>query len=145
MGKKNSLLIYIFNLGFLSLPFTFHRTLQSCTACADCVVLQRGRRRSFQAPLYHFHRLHRHLDISRAIVARSSPLHIASEHSRTSMTVNIYSLKKLLPSTYLQENVHSPVMVFQEIFTPWSRFFLANKYSFVCNSKVVNEYWITVK
>ena len=30
---------------------------------------------------YHFHPLHRHLDISRAITAESSPLHIAS--SRT--------------------------------------------------------------
>ena len=29
-------------------------------------------------PLYHFHPLHRHLDISRVITAESSPLHIAS-------------------------------------------------------------------
>ena len=28
-------------------------------------------------PHYHFHRLHRHLDISQAITAESSPLHIA--------------------------------------------------------------------
>ena len=27
-------------------------------------------------PLYHFHPLHRHLDISRVITAESSPLHI---------------------------------------------------------------------
>ena len=32
-------------------------------------------------PLYHFHPLHRHLDINRAIIVESSPLQIAS--SRT--------------------------------------------------------------
>ena len=30
------------------------------------------------APLYHFHQIHRHLDVSRAIAAENSPLHIAS-------------------------------------------------------------------
>ena len=35
-------------------------------------------------PHYHFHRLHRHLDTSRAITAESSsPLHIASSRTRT--------------------------------------------------------------
>ena len=34
-------------------------------------------------PYYHFHPLHRHLDISRAITAQSSPLHIASSRTRT--------------------------------------------------------------
>ena len=34
-------------------------------------------------PHYHFHLLHRHLDISRAITAESSPLHIASSRTRT--------------------------------------------------------------
>ena len=32
---------------------------------------------------YHFHSLHRHLDISRAITTDSSPLHIASGRTRT--------------------------------------------------------------
>ena len=32
----------------------------------------------YLTPLYHFHLLHRHLDISRAITGESSPLHIAS-------------------------------------------------------------------
>ena len=32
---------------------------------------------------YHFHPLHRHLNISRAITAESSPLHIASSRTRT--------------------------------------------------------------
>ena len=34
-------------------------------------------------PHYHFHPFHRHLDISRAITAESSPLHIASSRTRT--------------------------------------------------------------
>ena len=34
-------------------------------------------------PLYHFHPLHRHLDISRAITAENSPLHIASSQTGT--------------------------------------------------------------
>ena len=35
------------------------------------------------SPLYHFHLLHRHLHISRAITAEGSPLHIASSRTRT--------------------------------------------------------------
>ena len=34
-------------------------------------------------PHYHFHLLHGHVDISRAITAESSPLHIASSQTRT--------------------------------------------------------------
>ena len=34
-------------------------------------------------PHYHFHLLHRHLDISRAITAESVPLHMASSQTRT--------------------------------------------------------------
>ena len=34
-------------------------------------------------PHYHFHPLHRHLDISRIIAAEISPLHIASSRTRT--------------------------------------------------------------
>ena len=46
----------------------------------DC----RGRGRAFfLTPHYPFHRLHRHLDISRTITAESSPLHIASSRTRT--------------------------------------------------------------
>ena len=35
------------------------------------------------SPLYHFYLLHRHLDISWAITAESSPLHIASSQTLT--------------------------------------------------------------
>ena len=34
-------------------------------------------------PYYHFHSLHRHLDISRAITAEGSPLRIGSSWTRT--------------------------------------------------------------
>ena len=34
-------------------------------------------------PRYHFHLLHRHIDISRVIAAGSSPLHIASSRTQT--------------------------------------------------------------
>ena len=37
----------------------------------------------YLTPLYHFHPLHRHLDISRAIAAESSPLHIAGSQTGT--------------------------------------------------------------
>ena len=37
----------------------------------------------YLTPLYHFHPLHGHLDISRAITAESSPLHIAGSRTRT--------------------------------------------------------------
>ena len=37
----------------------------------------------YLTPLYHFHPLHRHLDISWAITAEGSPLHIAGSRTRT--------------------------------------------------------------
>ena len=47
-------------------------------------------------PHYHFHPLHNHLDISRAITADSSPLHIASNRTRTG---NLLSVSRL-PLSY---------------------------------------------
>ena len=44
---------------------------------------QQGKRETiYITPLYHFHPLHRHLDISRAVTAESSPLHIAGSRTR---------------------------------------------------------------
>ena len=59
-----------FYLGFLSRTFTDHRTLWE----GEGISL---------TPHYHFHPLHRRLDISRAITAGSSPLHIASSRNWT--------------------------------------------------------------
>ena len=45
---------------------------------------QRGKGEGiYLTPLYHFHPLDGHLDISRAITAESSPLHIARSRNRT--------------------------------------------------------------
>ena len=62
--------IYFFYLGFLSRKFTIHRTAGE----GESIYL---------APLYHFHLLHRHLDISRTITVESSHLHITSSRTRT--------------------------------------------------------------
>ena len=44
---------------------------------------QHGKVEAISSPsLYHFHSVHRHLDISRTIAAESSPLHIASSQTR---------------------------------------------------------------
>ena len=60
-------------------------------------------------PHYHFHPLHRHLDISRAITAESSPLHIASSRTRPgnllvsqrkSLTTKLRALKSFLGRFY---------------------------------------------
>ena len=66
-------------LGFLSRPFTNHRTAGE------------GEGNSL-TPHYHFRPLHRHLDISRAITVGSSPLRIASSRTRTG---NISSTKSV--------------------------------------------------
>ena len=57
-------------LVFLSRTFMIHRTAGK----GEAISL---------SPLYHFHQPHRHLDISRAITAGSSYLHIASSRTRT--------------------------------------------------------------
>ena len=45
----------------------------------------------YSIPLYHFHPLHRHLDISRAVTAESSLLHIASSRAlRTGLSLSSF-------------------------------------------------------
>ena len=56
--------LIFFNLGFLSQTFTIHRTVRE----GEAISL---------TPLYHFHPLRRHLDISQLITAESSTLHMA--------------------------------------------------------------------
>ena len=60
----------IFHMGFLSQTFTIQRTAGEGGAIS-------------LTPLYRFHPLHRHLDISRAIAVESSPLHIARGQNQT--------------------------------------------------------------
>ena len=69
-------IFFFFYLGFLSRTFTIHRTAGE----GEAISL---------SPLYHFHLLHRHLDISRAITAESSPLHIAIVSERKSLTTKL--------------------------------------------------------
>ena len=54
----------------------FHNHLQS-------TELQEKGEGIFLTPHYNFHPLHKHLDISQAITAESSPLHICSSRTRT--------------------------------------------------------------
>ena len=61
---------FFFCLGFFSRTLTIHR--KAGEGEAFCLT-----------PLYHFHLLQRHLDISWAITADSSPLHRASSRTQT--------------------------------------------------------------
>ena len=61
---------------FFSIRFFFHEHSRT-------TALQ-GKGEGFSlTPHYHFHLLHRHLDISREITAENSPLHITCGRSRT--------------------------------------------------------------
>ena len=65
----------------------------SCTTIhepQDCMGKGKG---ISLTPHYHFHPFHRHLDISRAITAESSPLHIGSSRTQTG---NLWFPSKLL-------------------------------------------------
>ena len=68
--KTHFLINFFFYLGFLSRTFTDHRTAGKGDANSI-------------TPLNHFYPLYRHLEISRAITADSSPLDIASNLTRT--------------------------------------------------------------
>ena len=61
---------FFFYLGFLSDTLTIQRIEGKLEAI-------------YLTPLYHFHLLHRYVDISRVIAAESSPLHIVSSRTRT--------------------------------------------------------------
>ena len=66
-GKHSKIRFFFLYLRFLSQPFTNHSEGGGY----------------FLIPHYHFHPLHRHLYIDRAITAESSPLHIGSSRTRT--------------------------------------------------------------
>ena len=77
-----------FYLGFLSRTFTIHRTAGE----GEAISL---------TPLYHFHLLHRHLVIIRAMTAVSSPLNIGSCRTRTG---NLWFLSACcLPLSYVPD------------------------------------------
>ena len=66
--------IFLF-LGFLSQILTIHRTAGEVGGGGGGAI--------YLTPSYHFHPLHRHLDISWVISAESSHLHIASNRPQT--------------------------------------------------------------
>ena len=68
-------------------------------------------------PHYHFHPLHRHLDISRTITAESSPLHIASCRTRTG-SLWFPSASSLLSYNYFQFFL-SLLLVQSKHLKPW--------------------------
>ena len=61
--------------GFFSIQVLLHDHSQ--------ITGLQGERAFLVTPHYHFHPLHRHLGIRRAITAESSPLHIGSSPTRT--------------------------------------------------------------
>ena len=74
-GKTMSTIIQIMST-FFFYPVFFHKHSQSTG--------QQGKGEAISlSPLYHYHPLHKHLDISRTITAERSPLHIASSWART--------------------------------------------------------------
>ena len=78
---------FITNNFFFSIRVLFHEHLR--------FTWQQGKGEGiYLTPLYHFHSLQRHLNISRAITAESSPLHIASSRTRTGNL--LFSIRKLL-------------------------------------------------
>ena len=77
-------ILFFFHLGILSQPFTNHRTAGE----------EGGH--FFKELNYHFHPLHRHLDISRTITAERSALHIGSSPTRAgrkSLATKLRALK----------------------------------------------------
>ena len=66
-----------FVLVFLSRLFSIHRTPEE-------------RERYLFNSLYHFHSLHRHLDISRVITVECLPLHVASSQTETGTLIYTY-------------------------------------------------------
>ena len=61
-------------------------------------------------PQYHFHPLHRHLDISRAFTAESSPLHIVTSIIFISIRPLLRQNKKMLRSLFfLRKLDHGPL------------------------------------
>ena len=67
--------LFIFFFFFFSIKVFFHEHSQ-------ITGLQRKGEGISLTPHYHFHLLHRHLDINRAITAENSPLHIGSSQTR---------------------------------------------------------------
>ena len=105
-------------------------------------------------PHYHFHLLHRHLDINWVITAESSPLHITSSQTRTG---NLWfpraSRSFLFPMeslcicihAYLLSNCGISTVTFVYVYTCISTVELWNFYSKVCVCVYMHIYCRTVE
>ena len=71
-----NLCFFVFAFVFFTISVFFHEhsRITGLQGKGECISL---------TPHYHFQPLHRHLNISRAITAESSPLHIVSTRTRT--------------------------------------------------------------
>ena len=71
-----NLCFFVFAFVFFTISVFFHEhsRITGLQGKGECISL---------TPHYHFQPLHRHLNISRAIAAESSPLHIVSSRTRT--------------------------------------------------------------
>ena len=71
-----NLCFFVFAFVFFTISVFFHEhsRITGLQGKGECISL---------TPHYHFQPLHRHLNISRAITAESSPLHIVSSRTRT--------------------------------------------------------------
>ena len=94
--------ILFFYLGFLSQTFTNHRTAVE----GEGISL---------IPHYHFHQLCRHLDISRAIAAESSPLHIVSRWTRQAYQDKFYVARDVYSVLTIVNSVSQYVFLYCEV------------------------------
>ena len=79
--KQNSIVVVFLWIFFFSIGVFFHNY-------SRITGLQGKGEGISLIPHYHFHQLHRYLDIRRAISAESSPLHIGSSRTRTGFSYN---------------------------------------------------------
>ena len=80
---------------------------------------------------FHFHSLHRYLDISRAIAAESSPLHIASSRTRIgnlrTQVANHLATRPLIPDAFRKVRSYSYTLNFQVMFQVFRWIFILTK------------------
>ena len=77
--KKNDQSCFLLKITFPTFIFLPGFSFMNINESQDC----RGKESAFFFLHYHFHPLHRLLDIGQEITAESSPLHIASSQTRT--------------------------------------------------------------
>ena len=76
VSRDKAVLLLTFTAYFFSISVFFHEYSR--------LTGQQGKGEGiYLTPLYHFHSLHRHLGISWAITAESSPVYVASSRTRT--------------------------------------------------------------